>query len=297
MNQILCHRLGLKKIFPVNIFLLLLFSGVSGYTQQTSQLKAEGEYCGSSGESFIQIKKQAIQKAEQQALIDADIPQRVSSVNVLYEAQRSNNQRGQYNRVFSSVASSETQGKLLIDSVLQVKKYLNEFDHTCCRATIQATVFRYDSQGDPAFTFHVGDLEPGDEHNIPNHYNSGEHLSFEFQPNHDGYLKIFDITADTALMLYPYINKKYPGLSDPKHRLFQKGQKVQFPVNQALKPGYRVTLEKGKAREINHLIFVFTRKDVPFYGKVKKKKLFRWIYEIPPAEREVKYYPVLILAP
>ncbi|MFW5916376.1 MAG: hypothetical protein ACOCTM_02765 [Bacteroidota bacterium] len=282
----------------LSLFGLLFFIMCHCYSQETTKVTATGEYCGSSGESFRQIRKTAIENAEENALRNSGIPESVTSSKLLYTSESSmksgEQDQSQFNQLFTNIASSEIHGKLLINTVLNTNKYVNEFDHLCCEVTIEATVFEYSSERDDAFTFKVEGLQEGGEDDIPNQYSNNTRLSFNFTPNKDGYLKIFDFTVDTALILYPYTNKQYPQLSDEKDRLFQKGESVEFPILSAYKPGYKLSLEKGQNREINHLVFVFTKKDIPFYGQATKKEIFSWIYEIPPSEREVKYFPVMI---
>lgn len=295
----LTHNTIFQRFKHLGLFILLFMAVGHCYSQETTKVTATGEYCGSSGESYRKIKNTAIENAEKNALRNSGIPVRVSSSKLLYSSESSvqsgDKNQSQFNQLFTKIASSEIQGKLLVDTVLETDKHIDKFDHTCCKATIEATVYEYDTERDPSFTFQVDGLKKRESNNIPNQYFSGEYLSFEFIPNQDGYLKIFNITADTALILYPYTNQQYPNLSDKKHRLFKQDRSYPFPLNDALKPGYTINIEDDEPREINHLVFVFTKKDIPFSREVTQKKVFRWIYKIPPAQREIKYFPVLIM--
>lgn len=104
-------------------------------------------------------------------------------------------------------------------------------------------------------------------------YYSGENLTFEVYPYKDSYMKIFLLEDEQiGYMLYP-------GTVDQPHRL--ESQKV---FNIADTPYYQIELYKSgdKDIEINRLVFVFTKKDVPFNQyETSRSEIEKWMAMIP----------------
>ena len=72
-----------NTIFPgmkhLGLFVLLFMVIAHCFSQETTKVTANAEYCGSSGESYRQIKNTAIENAEENALRNSRIPEKVTS--------------------------------------------------------------------------------------------------------------------------------------------------------------------------------------------------------------------------
>jgi hypothetical protein len=146
--------------------------------------------------------------------------------------------------------------------------------------TINAEVIKYEKQPDPGFYFDVEGLKPS--------YNNNTPLTFTFTPSADGYLKIFNLNDNDCSMTYPYVDAdpKSP-INDNANYLFKEKIKVLFPMNKNME-GYYMTTDLKK--EKNYLVFVYTKKNIPFIKQVTDENLEKWINTIDPDEKYVEYY-------
>ena len=89
---------------------------------------------------------------------------------------------------------------------------------------------------------------------------------------------------------YPFENEEYDYLSDTKERLFLKNETVFFPIHEAYEPGYYIELNEALTEEMSVLLFVYTKKPVPWIDQhISLESVRSWIYKIPMNEREVVY--------
>ena len=71
-----------------------------------------------------------------------------------------------------------------------------------------------------------------------------------------------------------------------------KNLSYSFPFNQTYKT--ILTIDKNEPK-LNSLLFVFTKKNYPFYTKISESSLinlenvYQWIYKLSPAERVISY--------
>ena len=118
-------------------------------------------------------------------------------------------------------------------------------------------------------------------------------LTFSFKPTSERYLKIFNVTDHDAFILYPYADPDNSYLNDETEKLFMKNEKVNFPVNKNMDYYFEIS-DKTKDKEYNLLIFVFTKKNIPFYDEVNVGSIMEWMYEIPIDSRYVEQYGIAL---
>ena len=260
----------------------MLVMAFSADAQEKKTVRAKGVYA-SSDFTPEQTKAKAIEEAKRAALLKAGISETVSVTDFNYQFE--DNEK--FREIFQSISSIETGGEIIVDTILSEKKSFNEFGNMQVEVEIQATVFRYTEKADPTFLFKVEGIDKV--------YKTEDYLQFLFTPTQNGYLRIFNVTDEETYLLYPYKDTKDKRLNDITDRLFTQNQTVKMPVHPAFSDGYYLEIDKpGKEQEFNILIFIFTRKNIPFIEEVNFTNMMRWIYSIPPDERVMQQEAFII---
>ncbi len=272
----------MKNIKIIYITILLLLSVSNIYTQKEIKVKGVKGSWIISNISPQEAKEKAILEAKKAALLKAGISEQISETNTLNKSEN----KGEYKQIFNSISTVEVNGKVLSYNVISEKKKVDKFDNFVVEVIIDAVVVKYKTKKDISFDFKVSKIE--------SFYRNNEVLVFSFTPFKNGYLKIFNISDTESFLLYPFKSEKYTHFNDIPDNLFFKNSKIQFPINTMFgnprtgKHGYTVSTTKEK--EVNHLIFVFTKSNIPFYNEVNYKNIIKWIYSTPPDQRIVKYF-------
>lgn len=226
---------------------------------------------------------EALVDAKKNALLKAGISEQLLVSNLLYSVGNEEN----IATYFYGISNTEIGANILIDSIHAEHQDFDQFGNMVISVDIEALVYTYENPRDPGFFFELDELKEV--------YYENEFMHFSFTPSHDGYLTVFAFNEDASFVLYPFENQDYDYLSDQKERLFVKESKVQFPVNPAYDPGYAIELTDPLADEYSLLLFVFTKKHIPFLQKeVNLESVRSWIYQIPIDQREVVYRNVLL---
>ncbi len=255
------------------ILLLIVNIPLHLAAQKKTTVVATGKYA-SSDLTPEQTRAKAIEDAKHNALIKAGVAENITFTDFSYKYD--DNER--FNEIFQAISSIQTGGEIIVDKVLNEKKYFNEFGNMVVQVEIEATIFRHKEKPDPRFLFTVEGVDEV--------YKDGDYLQFNFTPTQDGYLKIFNITDEDTYLLYPYKSQEQPALNDDPDRLFKKRRTVQLPVHPAYRDGYFLGIDKpGKTREFNILMFVYTKENIPFIDEANFTNVMKWIYSIPPDER------------
>jgi hypothetical protein len=115
-------------------------------------------------------------------------------------------------------------------------------------------------------------------------YRDGDRFTFSIKPYKDCYVHIFWLDeAGTGAQVYP-------NPAEQPERL-QPGVACTFPRSQS----YRVRKEKkDEPVEIISLVFVFTRKNIPYTSACSLDNIQKWVMTIPSDERLVKYNAVVV---
>lgn len=146
---------------------------------------------------------------------------------------------------------------------------------------INAEVVIFDKKPDPGFFFDVDGIKAS--------YPDNSSMTFSFIPSADGYLKIFNLNDNDCSLLYPYtdVDAKLSFMNDDPGKIFKAMEKVKFPVNKNM-DNYPLTTDLKKER--NYLVFVYTKKNIPFIKKVTEENLETWLNSLEPDEKSVEYY-------
>ncbi len=221
-----------------------------------------------------QTRTKAIEDAKRNALAEAGVAETVSFTDFSYKFE--DNTR--FQEIFQAISSIETGGEIIVDKILNEKKSFNEFDNMLVEVEIEATIYRHRKKSDPGFVLLVEGIDEV--------YNNEDLLKFKVTPTKPGFLKIFNITDEDSYLLYPWRDKANPQYNDIPDRLFAANQTVTLPLHAAFDDGYFLEIDTpGKQQEFNILMFVFTKKDIPFIGEGTFNNIMKWIYAISPDER------------
>lgn len=270
--------------------LIILFLSIvcitNSYSQKTIKVQGVKGECIISNITPEQAKEQAIQEAKRAALRKAGVSEIVGTSSLL---KTSENKEG-IKQLFNEISTVEINGEVLSYTVTNENKRINEFNNIVVEVTLDAEVIKYDKKRDLSFDIKVDGIDE--------QYKNEQVLVFDFIPNEDGYLKIFNMNDSENILIYPYSDITNKSLNDVPERLFKKNEKVSFPINTNF--GNPVTKETGyilsteKRNEFNHLVFVYTKQNIPFYEKINYRNIISWIYSISPDQRVVKYFGFVI---
>lgn len=274
----------MKNALVVSILLTIFNLNVlSQHTIKVQDVKGE---CIISNITPEQAKEQAIQEAKREALRKAGVSENVGTSSLL----KTSEDKAGIKQMFNEILTVEINGEVLSYIVTKETKKINEFNNIVIEVTINAEVIKYDKKKDPSFDIKVD--------NIDEHYKEGQVLVFDFTPSADGYLKIFNMNDTENSIIYPYFDSTNKSLNDFPDRLFNKNEKIKFPINRLF--GNPKTKETGyllstdKQNEFNHLVFVYTKQNIPFYKTVNYQNIISWIYSISPDQRVVKYFGFMV---
>jgi len=266
------------------LFLVVLFSLLSSgkiFSQKEVTVTARGTY-EARDLTLEEVKNRAIDEAKKNAMFQAGIAENVQVSDFLYTFEDDQ----KFKEIFQSFVSTETGAEIMVQEVKELKRDINEFGNILIEVEISATIYKHTDKKDPSFVIKV--------EGIKEDYVEDDPLDFSFTPSKDGYLKIFDVTDESAFILYPYHDKAYSYMNDDPERVFRKNEKVHFPVNSNMEGYYFGIDNEEKEKEYNLLIFVFTKDNVPFMDEVKVNNIMKWIYQMPLDERIVAQYGVVV---
>lgn len=262
--------------FHKSIFLLIcVVAGLAFKSplqaEKTTTIKEVSGRCYISNITPEEAKERAIQEAKKEALRQAGISETIRATDALTTEAKD----ADFKQVFNSFSTVELSGQVTDFEVINEVFDKDEFNNLYVEVTINAEVIKYDTQRDPSFEIQVDHIEP--------YYKEGNKLTFDFKPYKEGYLKIFLFDGEkTSYLLFP--NSYEP------NRQFRSDQVYSFPMS----PKIDYWLETEKEQEVNHLVFVYTKTDIPFTKPVKYKNIISWINTISPDQRVVKYYNYMI---
>lgn len=265
-----------QKSNKLLLFSFLFFLTLNLLAQKTVHLK------GIKGQAFIsgdispnQAKLLAINDAKINALKAAGIGENISSYQLLFNSQEKN----EYSQFFTSDIQSEIQGAVESFDIINQNTISKSDIELYLEVTIDASVIKYDTKSDTNFDVFV--------YGIKGVYNNNDKLTFGVKTTKPCYLTIFNISDTEATLLFPN--------SYEKSNLFNPLKTYQFPIAQV---DYILDTEM-KDKEVNRLIFVFTKTLVPFIKMnddqlTSSDAIFSWIYNIMPDQRKVEYRSIII---
>ncbi len=266
------------KLVITTTFVLLL---TCAFSQKEISVTATGKY-EARDLTLEQVKNKAIDEAKKNAMVKAGISENVTVTDFLYTFE--DNQK--FREIFQSFVSTETGAEIMVNKVDEINRDINEFGNILIEVEIEATIYKHKTEKDPAFQIKVD--------GIREYYYNGDGVTFSFKPSQEGFLRIFNVTDDTAFILYPYTSFDEKVYNDIEGRKFEKNKRVEFPINDHLEKYYFEIDDPNKSKEYNLLIFVYTKKDIPFMEENTLENIMRWIYEIPLDERVVEQYGIIV---
>ena len=267
--------------YSISLFILCLLCSPI-YAQKQVSVYAEGVSV-SRDKTPVEALEEALTDAKKNALIKAGISENLLISNLLY----AHGTERDIETYFHSISNTELTANILIDSIHTESNRFDQYGNMIVSVEIEAMVYAYEHPRDPGLFFDLGQLKDV--------YYENEHIAFSFTPSRDGYLTIFAFNESGSYLLYPFDNKEHDYLSDTKEQLFVKEEMAWFPINEAYAPGYAVELDGSLTEEMSILLFVYTKKYVPWIDDhISLKSVRSWIYEIPIDQREVVYRNVLL---
>ena len=255
----------------ISILLVLFLFMANSYCQKEIPVrKIEGEYIISQDITLKEAKEKAFEDAKKKALREAGISENISSTNVL-----ATNAAEDFEQTFNEFSSVEINGRVVEWEILSEDRHEDEFGNLIQKVVINAVVVKYETEKDPSFNIKIEGIE--------DYYKEGTNLNFSFLPYKPGYLKLFYFDENLKCdMIFPNLYEK--------NRIFHALDAVHFPISNMIE--YEMVTEKEK--EVNHMVFVYTKKNIPFTEKITYKNLLKWLYMVPPEQRVVKYFTYVI---
>jgi len=265
----------------ITVFLYSIIVPVKIFSQKEITVTARGSY-EARDLTLEEVKNKAIDEAKKNAMVKAGISENVQVSDFLYTFEEDE----KFKDIFQSFVSTETGAEIIVQNDKELKRDINEFGNILIEVEISAVIYKHDDKKDPAFILKVDGLKE--------FYYEEDPIDFSILPSKDGYLKIFNITEVSTLVLYPYSDPAYSYLNDDPERLFIKNEKTQFPVNRNMDHYFFGIDSEEKDKEYNLLIFVFTKDNIPFMDEVKVNNIMKWIYQIPLEDRVVAQYGIIV---
>jgi hypothetical protein len=251
-------------------FLIICCFLANFYYSQIIEVKnIVGEATISGKVSPSDAKIEAINNAKIKALQKAGIEENISSYQNLYSNQKNND----FTQFFSSDIQSEMRGAVKKYEIIKEEINKKSTNELVMEITINAEVIKYNTMPDYTYKANLNGIKSA--------YNKHDNLTFEISVTQDSYLQIFNITDNEAILFYPNIFEK--------STLIKANTKFKIPNS-----NIDYQLDTDKKTEINRLIFVFTKSNVPYLSVDKnqnttQENIFSWIYSLPPDIRTTEY--------
>jgi hypothetical protein len=256
--------------FAVCIAMCMLTTAVACAQQTTSVKSVKGEWMVSNDITLPEAKEKAIAQAKAEAMRVAGAPELISESTLSYRSEVGMVQK----ELFESVTGVDAFGEIAAFSVVKEEKKFNDFGNLMYTVWIDADVIVHKDVRDPGFNFDVTGLHEK--------YGSPDKLVFEVKAWKDSYLTAFVISGKEGVVLYPNrIEKK---------QLLKAGQAYKFPGTRALE--YEISTED--LSEINYLVLLVTREDIPFMAAENPADILRFVAGINPRDKALKTHSFLI---
>lgn len=276
------------KLMPKQIkHILLAFFVVLAFSagaQQTRTVVATGD---AYGKDVDVTRADALQKAKQNALLEAGVKETISSMaSIIFSGEGTD-----MKHVQNELAIIELDGRMTMKSE---PEYTTEVvgDLLHVTAKIYAAVLVEDETVDPAFGLKVEGMRSV--------YRDGERMEFTITPyGNDSYIRIFWFDGTPGMqqegaLMYPDAGGRY------KDAVFVEGKEYLFPklpeTHSNGRPT-RVTMRKESGTAVeNCVVWVVALKNkVPYDVPCTYSEFLKWLHSIPAAERVVRYQPVTII--
>ena len=262
------------KINPLLILFFFIYN--FSFSQETiiDIIDAQGVSYISGYTSPIVAKEQALNEAKLNALRKANISEEIISNEIFLTSETDGNNQDFYTSDFYSnfkgaIKSFEIISDSMIPFELGIKRVI----------TINAKVIKYKTVEDSNF---IIDIE-----GIKGSYTTDDFLKFNVVSSNNCFLTVFWIDQLDSGILFPNEIESDSQLNS--------NVTYNFPKKMA----YKITLQNSDLnKETNRLLFVFTKKQIPFIktsnSKLNKKDIFSWVSSIEPSERKIRSFSYLV---
>jgi len=252
------------------VFILFLgFTFPTNAQKKSSEEKIKGVVAvavGGATQTPEQVKQKAIDNAKVEALKKAGIEENINSYSDYFRSE-SDNTMGE---LFTSDVLSNIRGSVKDIEVLEAKMGFTPEGQIQCTVTLNCTVVKYNTEKDLTFDAYVDGIKMV--------YKEGDGLEFKIKPTANCYVRAFMFTPNSAFILLPnQIEQPFMMIANTEY---------SYPYNAKI---YELDAGGGK-RELNRLVLVLVKKDIPYTGEVDYKAITDWIMTIPPDERVIKSF-------
>lgn len=253
------------------IICIWCLSALTTIAQQRSKVEnIKGEWVVSNDITIIQARENALNEAKIEAIRQSGGSEFVSESNVMFRSEK----KEQVKELFESLTTTEVSGEISEFTVVKEEKRVNEFGNILYEVWINATVSIHKTPRDPGFNMDVKGVQES--------YASPNNLTFEVRPWKEGFLTAFILSEKESGQLFPNNLERQEKLEAQKS--------YKFPKSKAL--DYEVSSESSV--EINYLLLLFTKQEIPFVKEQTRENILRFIAGITPSEKCLKTYSLLI---
>jgi len=239
-------------------------------SQKKHKVKSvKGEWVVSDDITIPQAREKAISEAKLEALRQAGVPEFISESNLSYKSEGA----GGMKDLFESMASVDIFGEISDFEIIDHQIDKNNVGNLVYTVLLDVTVVVHKEGRDQGFGCDVK--------GVKSTYSSPDKLSFEIKPWKDCYLTIFIISDNESTQLYP--NKFEPS------KMLSKEKSILFPTK-----GFQYEVSTEKGTEINNLVLLLTKQDIPFQEKETPENILRFISSISPSQKMLKTFSLVI---
>jgi hypothetical protein len=260
----------IKRLYLFSLLSLFICASRVAMAQETKKVKqVKGEWVLSNDITPAQARENAINEAKAEALRQAGAPEIISSSNVLFHTEQS-----QMKELFESLTTTDVTGEISDLNVTREDKSINKDGSIVYQVWIDAKVILHKNPRDPGFGFDIKGIQ--------DIYHSPDKLVFTIMPWKEGYITLFILSDKDGSQLYPN-----------KMELQQKlngQQNYSFPLSKGL--DFEVSTDANS--EVNYLLVLLTKDDIPFMQDGTPENVLRFVAGIDPSQKYVKTYSFLI---
>ncbi|MBP3517166.1 MAG: hypothetical protein J6K31_01920 [Parabacteroides sp.] len=254
----------MRKVLFVTFILFALFTQVLFAQTKKVQAKGDWEIANITPEA---ARSKAIEVAKNNALRAAGISELFTVINT-----NSISDRLSY---FVSSSYSELSGEITNYKITD-EQILTDEKHLFYTVNIEAIIQLRKNKRDLEFDACIEGIKE-----TP--YQNGENFLFNIRPTKACYTHIF--WFDEAGIG----NIVYPNPAEPS-QLLRSNEANYFPITQ----DYKIRKETQEPIESISVIFVLTKKDIPYTRKITLEDFHQWVLSIPSDQRVIKFHNIHI---
>lgn len=267
-----------RALLPIILLALTLSQNLNAQKRKTTEHKiksAIGVAVGGQNMSPTKVIELAINKAKVAALQQAGIEENINSYTDYFRSETNDKME----ELFTSDVLSNIRGTVKdIQVIGNPKKTFTAEGQIQVSAEISCTVIKYTTSKDLEFDAWVTGIKNN------KFYYEGDTLRFQIKPSIECYVKVFVFTSESYILL--------PNTYEPPV-LLEANVEKKYPsttIDYILDAG-------GNEREMNRLVVVLTKSNIPYTGKADYKEITDWIMTIPPDERVIKSFAFEVVKP